>query len=50
MNEITQKRNDYYASLGTPPGPATSKGIYGEAEVTGHYASGINGVLGNYSI
>ena len=48
MALIEQSRADYYAQLGIPPGPPTSKGIFGEPEYAGKALP--NDVLGNYDI
>ena len=45
---IEAGRSEYYAELGIPPGPPTSKGIFGEPEYSGSALS--NGTLGNYDI
>ncbi len=50
LNQITQSRNDYYATLGIPPGPPTAKGIYGEAEYRGEYGDYMLAPLGNYDV
>jgi RHS repeat-associated protein len=48
MALIEKYRGAHYATLGIPPGPPTSKGIYGEPEYNGKALP--NGVLGNYDI
>ncbi len=48
LHQITQSRNDYYAALGIPPGPPTTKGVYGEAEYRGEYGDYMTAPLGNY--
>ncbi len=48
MKLMEQSRNDHYAELGIPPGPPTSKGIWGEPETTGKAHA--NTTLGVYDI
>ncbi len=48
MQQMEQSRNEHYAALGMPPGPPTSKGIWGEPETTGQALT--NKPLGNYDI
>ncbi len=48
MKQMEASRNEHYASLGIPPGPPTSKGIWSEPEVSG--TAHVNKPLGNYDI
>ncbi len=55
MKQMEESRNEHYAALGIPPGPPTSKGIWGEPaclsnrqETTGQALT--NKPLGNYDI